>query len=145
MQNHYNLLYREEEREMLPLCQAEGIGVLPWSPLARGRLTRARDDQANSKRMPTDEYGKTLYVGAVEADHRVIDRVGVVAAARGIPRAQIALAWLLGKPVVTSPIVGATKLEHLQDAAAAVEVKLSAEEIRALEEFYVPHTVAGFV
>ena len=145
MQNHYNLLYREEEREMLPLCQAEGIGVLPWSPLARGRLTRAWENEPSSKRMQTDEYGKTLYTSAVEADHRVIDRVGEVAAARGVPRAQIALAWLLSKPVVTSPIVGATKLDHLQDAVAALAVKLSAEEVGVLEEFYVPHVVAGFV
>jgi aryl-alcohol dehydrogenase-like predicted oxidoreductase len=145
MQNHHNLLYREEEREMLPLCLAEGVGVMPWSPLARGRLARASEDQQSSKRMQTDEYGKTLYTSAVEADRRVVDRVGEVAAARGVPRAQVALAWLLSRPAVTSPIVGATRLDHLQDAVAALAVKLSAEEVAALEEFYVPHVVAGFV
>jgi aryl-alcohol dehydrogenase-like predicted oxidoreductase len=144
MQNHYNLLYREEEREMLGLCQAEGIGVLPWSPLARGRLTRAWEDQPSTPRGQTDEYGRTLYAAAAESDRRVVDRLGEVAAARGIPRAQAALAWLLSKPVVTSPIVGATKPHHLDDAVAALSVRLAAEEVAALEEPYVPHAVAGF-
>jgi aryl-alcohol dehydrogenase-like predicted oxidoreductase len=144
MQDHYNLLYREEEREMLGLCQAEGIGVMPWSPLARGRLTRAWEDGAGSRRAQTDEYGKSLYRGAEEADRKVVERAGEVAASRGVPRAQVALAWLLHKPGVTSPIVGATKLQHLEDAVAALSVKLSGEEIAALEAPYVPHRVAGF-
>jgi 1-deoxyxylulose-5-phosphate synthase len=142
MQNHYNLLYREEEREMLPLCTAEGIGVLAWSPLARGRLTR--DWDARTGRMETDEVGRKLYAGTLEADRRVVDRVANVARQRGLPRAQIALAWLLHQPVVTAPIVGASKLQHLDDAIAALSVKLTAEEIAALEEPYVPHAIAGF-
>lgn len=144
MQNHYNLLYREEEREMLGLCREEGIGVLPWSPLARGRLTRAWEDGADSKRAATDEYGKSLYRGAEEADHKVIERVGAIAASRGLSRAQVALAWLLHKPAVTSPIIGATRPHHLEEAIAALTVKLSPEEITALEAPYVPHRVAGF-
>jgi aryl-alcohol dehydrogenase-like predicted oxidoreductase len=144
MQNHYNLLYREEEREMLGLCQAEGIGVLPWSPLARGRLTRPWEDEPSTSRGQTDEYGQTLYHHAQEADRRVVDRVGEIAAARGVPRAQVALAWLLSKPAVTSPIVGATKSHHLEDAVAALSLRLSAEEIASLEQPYVPHAVAGY-
>ena len=144
MQNHYNLLYREEEREMLGLCQAEGIGVLPWSPLARGRLTRPWEDEPSTSRGRTDEYGQTLYDHAQEADRQVVNRVGELAAARGVPRAQVALAWLLGKPAVTSPIVGATKPHHLEDAVAALSLRLSGEEIASLEEPYVPHSVAGF-
>jgi 1-deoxyxylulose-5-phosphate synthase len=144
MQNHYNLLYREEEREMLPLCRAEGIGVLPWSPLARGRLAREWQEGAATRREETDVYGKTLYGGTEEADRQVIDRVGELAAARGLPRAQVALAWLLQKPEVTAPIVGATKPNHLEDAVAALSVKLSPEEAAALEAPYVPHPVAGF-
>jgi aryl-alcohol dehydrogenase-like predicted oxidoreductase len=144
MQNHYNLLYREEEREMLPLCREEGIGVLPWSPLARGRLTRPVEAQPSTKRAETDPFFKTLYNAAEEADRKVIERVGQVAAARGVPRAQIALAWLLSKPGVTSPIVGASKPNHLEDAVAALAIKLTSEEIRTLEEPYVPHPVAGF-
>jgi aryl-alcohol dehydrogenase-like predicted oxidoreductase len=143
MQNHYNLIYREEEREMMPLCQSEGIGVIPWSPLARGRL--ARPWQAEStKRHETDQFGQTLYARTEQADRQVIDRVGQVAERRGIPRAQVALAWLLGKPGVTAPIVGATKASHLQDAAAALAVRLTPEEVASLEEPYVPHPVAGF-
>jgi aryl-alcohol dehydrogenase-like predicted oxidoreductase len=142
MQNHYNLLYREEEREMLPLCAAEGIGVLPWSPLARGRLTR--DWDARTGRMETDEVGQKLYSGTVEADRKVVERVANVARQRGLPRAQIALAWLLHQPVVTAPIVGASRLQHLDDAIAALSVKLTAEEIAELEEPYVPHAIAGF-
>jgi aryl-alcohol dehydrogenase-like predicted oxidoreductase len=143
MQDYVNLLYREEEREMLPLCAAEGIGVIPWSPLARGRLTRPWDDKTN--RSETDETGKRLYTKSAEADKKVVERVAEIAAKRGVSRAQIALAWVLAKPVVTAPIVGATKLQHLEDAVAAVSLKLSAEEIKELEEPYVPHTVAGFV
>jgi aryl-alcohol dehydrogenase-like predicted oxidoreductase len=142
MQNLVNLLYREEEREMLPQCAAEGIGVIPWSPLARGRLTRPWE--TTSVRSETDEFGKRLFARMVEADRQVVDRVARVAEARGLPRAQIALAWLLSKPVITAPIVGATKLQHLDDALAAVSVKLTAEEIATLEEAYVPHPVAGF-
>ncbi len=142
MQNLVNLLYREEEREMLPQCAAEGIGVIPWSPLARGRLTRPWD--TTSMRAETDEFGKRLFARMVEADRQVVDRVTQVAEARGLPRAQIALAWLLSKPVITAPIVGATKLQHLDDALAAVSVKLTADEIATLEEVYVPHALGGF-
>ncbi len=142
MQNHYNLLYREEEREMLGLCQAEGIGVLPWSPLARGRLAREWD--VKTARTETDEYGKSLYANTEAADRQVVERVGEIAAAREIPRAQVALAWLLGKSAVTSPIVGATKVHHLEDAVAAVSVQLSEQEIASLEQPYIPHSNAGF-
>ena len=144
MQPHYNLLNREEEREMLPLCLAEGIGVLPWSPLARGRLARAWETQPSTPRGQTDEYGKKLYSGTEELDKPVIDRVGEIAKARGIPHAQIALAWMLQKPAVTAPIVGATKSHHLEDAVAAVDVKLSDAEIKDLEAPYVTHPIAGF-
>jgi aryl-alcohol dehydrogenase-like predicted oxidoreductase len=142
MQNLVNLLYREEEREMLPLCAAEGIGVIPWSPLARGRLARPWD--GTSMRSETDEFGKRLFARMAEADKQVADRVTQVSAARGLPRSQIALAWLLAKSEITAPIVGVTKLQHLDDALAAVSVKLSAEEIGKLEEAYVPHPVVGF-
>jgi aryl-alcohol dehydrogenase-like predicted oxidoreductase len=146
MQDHYNLLHREEEREMLPLCAEEGIGVIPWSPLARGRLTRDWRGEPDSERWKTDEFGKTLYVypATIDADRQVIDRVGAVAAAHGVRRAQVALAWLLHKPVVTAPIVGASKPHHLEDAVAALSLKLSDEELRSLEDPYVPHPVAGF-
>jgi aryl-alcohol dehydrogenase-like predicted oxidoreductase len=144
MQNLVNLMYREEEREMLPLCADQGIGVIPWSPQARGRLTR--DWDYKSIRTETDEaFGRMFKNTTEEADKRVVNRVAEVAKARGVPRAQIALAWLLHKPVITAPIVGATKLEHLDDALGSLEVKLSAEEIAALEEPYAPHPVAGFV
>ena len=143
MQNLVNLLYREEEREMLPLCAAEGIGVIPWSPQARGRLTR--DWDYTSIRTETDDAHRRLFGKSAEADRKVVDRVAEVAAARGIPRAQVALAWLLAKAVITAPIVGATKLHHLDDALASVNVKLTAQEIAALEEPYVPHAVVGFV
>ncbi|MGC9222696.1 MAG: aldo/keto reductase [Terracidiphilus sp.] len=143
MQNHYNLLYREEEREMMGLCQAEGIGVIPWSPLARGRLTRAWRSETTS-RSESDAYGNTLYSRTEEADRRVVERLGAVAEKRGIPRAQVALAWLLAKPGVTSPIVGASKPHHLEDAVAALNVRLTPEEMTALEEPYVPHPVLGF-
>jgi 1-deoxyxylulose-5-phosphate synthase len=143
MQPHYNLLYREEEREMLPLCAAEGIGVVPWSPLARGRLTRAWESQPSTERGQTDEYGKLIYSHAEDVDRRVVDRLGEVSAARGITRAQTALAWLLKKRAVTSPIVGATKPHHLEEAVASLSVNLSDSEIEALEATYVPHPLAG--
>jgi len=142
MQNHYNLLYREEEREMLRLCAAEGIGVIPWSPLARGRLTR--DAGLATDRVRTDAYGKTLYDAHEASDREVIEAVAAVARDRGLPRAQVALAWLLHKPVVTAPIVGASRVAHIEDAVAALSVRLSSEEIAALERPYVPHPVAGF-
>lgn len=143
MQNHYNLLYREEEREMLPLCQSEGIGVIPWSPLARGRLARPWQTE-NTKRYETDQFGKTLYAQTEALDRKVVDRVGQLSERRGVPRAQIALAWLLGKPSITAPIVGATKPNHLSDAVAALSLHLSTEEMVALEEPYLPHPVLGF-
>ncbi|MBS0416892.1 MAG: aldo/keto reductase [Proteobacteria bacterium] len=142
MQNFVNLLYREEEREMLPLCKAEGIGVIPWSPLARGRLARANDAEATN-RSEKDRFGAHVYRSISEGDRKIIDEVGRVAAARGISRAQVAMAWLLGKPNITAPIVGATKPAHLQDAVAALDVKLTEEEVTALEAHYVPHPVAG--
>ncbi|EPZ42935.1 aldo/keto reductase [Alicyclobacillus acidoterrestris] len=142
MQNYLNLLYREEEREMLPLCEAEGIGVIPWSPLARGRLTRDWDE--SSARSETDEFGKSLYATTAEADKKVVERVAEVAASRGVPRAQIALAWVLQKSPVTAPIVGATKMHHLDDAVASLSITLTPEEIAKLEEPYVPHPVLGF-
>ena len=143
MQPHYNLIYREEEREMLPLCAAEGIGVIPWSPLARGHLARPWDSEGGG-RAKTDEYGKTLYQGHAEADRKVVDRVGEIADAKGVPRAQVALAWMLHKPVITAPIIGASKPHHLDDAVAALDLKLSPEEIAQLEEPYIPHPVLGF-
>ena len=143
MQNHYNLLYREEEREMIPLCNSEGIGVVPWSPLARGRLARPWQSEA-TKRLETDQFGKSMYSQSEAVDRKVIDRLGEVAEERGVPRAQLALAWLLSKPAVTSPIVGATKARHLPDAAAALSLRLTPEEIASLEEPYAPHPVLGF-
>ena len=141
MQDHYNLLQREEEREMLPLCADQGVGVLPWSPLARGKLTREWDDATT--RSETDEFGKTLY-DTSDSDRFIAERVAEVARARGVPRAQVALAWHFAKPVVTAPIIGATKLEHLDDAVAALDLHLSEEEVGRLEEPYTPHPVAGF-
>jgi 1-deoxyxylulose-5-phosphate synthase len=143
MQNHYNLLYREEEREMMGLCQAEGIGVLPWSPLARGRLTRPWQSET-TKRSETDRFGNTMYSRTEDDDRKVVERLGQIAEKRGVPMAQAALAWLLAKPGVTAPIVGATKPHHLQDALAALSLHLSPEEIAALEEPYHPHPVLGF-
>jgi aryl-alcohol dehydrogenase-like predicted oxidoreductase len=142
MQNYVNLLYREEEREMLPLCRAEGIGVIPWSPLARGRLTRAWD--APSARAETDAFGRTLYAATADADRRVVEALAAVAAARGVPMAQVALAWMLRQPGITAPIVGATRLEQLDDAVAALGLQLTAEELAALQAPYVPHAVVGF-
>jgi aryl-alcohol dehydrogenase-like predicted oxidoreductase len=139
MQDHYNLLNREEEREMLPLCADSGVGVLPWSPLARGRLARPWD--TTTTRSETDAFAKTLYD---ESDRGIVEAVAKVAAGRGIPMAQVATAWLLSKPVVTSPIIGATKASHLEDAVAALDLVLTVEEIAALEAPYTPRPVAGF-
>jgi len=143
MQNHYNLIYREEEREMIPQCIDQGVGVIPWSPLARGLLAgnRTREGERLTTRAQTDAFADSLY--QPEVDFAVIDRLTEVATARGVPSAQIALAWLLHKRGVTAPIVGATKLGQLEDALAAEELSLSAEEIALLEEAYVPHAVAG--
>jgi aryl-alcohol dehydrogenase-like predicted oxidoreductase len=142
MQDHYNLLNREEEREMHPFCIDQGVGVLPWSPLARGKLTR--DWDATTNRSATDEFGSTLYGQAEDADRRVAEAVASIAAERGVPRAQVALAWVAQQEAVTSPIVGATKLSHLDDAVASLELDLTEAELERLEAPYVPHTVAGF-
>jgi len=139
MQNHYNVLYREEEREMFPLCADQGIGVIPWSPLARGRAARPWDE--HTARGESDEFGQRLYQAG---DRIVADEVGAVAEARGIPRAQVALAWVASNPVVTAPIVGATKPHHLSDAVASLDVKLTEDELARLAEPYQPHAVAGF-
>jgi aryl-alcohol dehydrogenase-like predicted oxidoreductase len=141
MQNYLNLLYREEEREMLPLCKAEGVGVIPWSPLARGRLTR--DWDASSARSETDAFGRSLYAKTADADRKVIEALGAVAARLGRPRAQVALAWVLAKSEVSAPIVGATKLEQLDDAIAALSLTLAREDIAELEAAYVPHAIVG--
>lgn len=141
MQNHYNLVQREEEREMLPLCEDQGIGVIPWSPLARGRLTR--DWDAETERSRTDDFGRTLY-DTSESDRAIADTVAAIAAERGIPRAQVALAWVLHNPVVTAPIIGATKPHHIDDAVAATEVELTDDEVTRLEAPYTPHPVVGF-
>jgi aryl-alcohol dehydrogenase-like predicted oxidoreductase len=142
MQNHVNLLNREEEREMLPLCADQGIAVMPWSPLARGRLARAWNE--TSSRQETDEFGKKLYTQFPDSDRLIVDQVSAIASARGVPRAQVAMAWLVQKKGVTSPIVGASKPDHLKDAVAALSLKLTAEEIAALEKPYVPHNISGF-
>lgn len=142
MQNHLSLLNREEEREMVGLCESEGIGLIPWSPLARGRL--ARDWGRNTNRARTDEVGNKLYTGFEEADRQIVERVGQVAAAYGVSRAQIALAWLLHKPAISAPIIGATQPHHLEDAVSAISVQLTAQDIRYLEECYVPHAPIGF-
>jgi 1-deoxyxylulose-5-phosphate synthase len=142
MQNHLNLLNREEEREMLPFCVDQGIGVIPWSPLARGRLTR--EWNATTERQQTDLFGGQLYGTMQESDHAIVDAVGAVARARDVPRAQVALAWVLQKSGVTAPIIGASRAGHLEDAVAALSLKLTAEEIAALEAPYVPHPVVGF-
>jgi 1-deoxyxylulose-5-phosphate synthase len=143
MQNHLNLLYREEEREMLPLCEDQGIAVIPWSPLARGRLTRAWQSET-TKRSATDRFGNSMYSRTEEDDRKVVDRLGEIAEKRGVSRAQVALAWLLSKPAITAPIVGATNPHHLEDAVAAISLKLAPEEIRSLQEPYTPHPVLGF-
>ena len=144
MQNHYNLLYREEEREMMGLCKAEGIGVIPWSPLARGYLTRPWDERRSTERAETDAFGKTLYVSTEASDRQIVERVEQVATTHGVPMAQVALAWMLQKEPISSPIIGATKMQHLEDAVAALSLKLTPEEIASLEEPYVPHSVLGF-
>ncbi len=143
MQNHYNLVYREEEREMIPQCIDQGVALVPWSPLARGLLagTRTREGERLTTRARTDPFGESLYTP--EVDFAVVDRVSEVAAGRGVPMAQVALAWLLHKPGVTAPIVGATKAEHLDDALAVEQLALSDEEITRLEEPYIPHKVSG--
>jgi 1-deoxyxylulose-5-phosphate synthase len=141
MQNHYNLLYREEEREMMPLCTDARIGVLPWSPLARGRLTRPWDTK--TPRTQTDTYGNALYLSTVDADKRIVDQVASIAAAREVPKAQVALAWVAQKAAVTAPIVGASKPHHLDDAIAALALDLTKAEIAQLEAPYVPHAVVG--
>jgi aryl-alcohol dehydrogenase-like predicted oxidoreductase len=138
MQNHYNLLYREEEREMLPLCADQGVGVIPWSPLARGRLTR--DWDATSARSETDEFGRGLYQ---PDDQRIVEAVGAIAAGRGVPRAQVALAWVASRPGVTAPIVGATKAQHIADAVAALALRLTDEEVRQLEQPYTARGISG--
>jgi aryl-alcohol dehydrogenase-like predicted oxidoreductase len=143
MQNHYNLIYREEEREMIPQCLDQGVGVIPWSPLARGLLTgnRTRTGERQTRRAETDPLGDSLYTP--EVDFEVIERADELAAARGVPTGQVGLAWLLHRPGVTAPIVGSTKVSHLEDALAAEQLSLSPEEIERLEERYVPHAIAG--
>lgn len=142
MQNHYNLAYREEEREMIPCCIDGGIGILPWSPLGRGLLTGSlKKNSQDSLRAKTDAYAQQLYTR--DSDFAIADRVAEVAAARGVSRATVALAWLMNKPGVTAPIIGASKEKHLEDAVAALDVKLEAEEIKRLEELYEPHPVLG--
>ena len=139
MQDHYNLLYREEEREMIPLCRDQGIGVIPWSPLARGRLTRPWE--ATTERTETDPAARGRYQD--DSSRRIVDVVATIAEQRGLPRSQVALAWLLARPGLTAPIVGATKPHHLDDAVAAVDVKLSEDEMAALEEPYRPLSIIG--
>jgi aryl-alcohol dehydrogenase (NADP+) len=143
MQNHYNLVYREEEREMLPLCREEGIGVIPWSPLARGFLAgnRRRDDRGETIRARTDDYAQELYFA--DSDFTIAERVVEIAGRRGVKPTQIALAWLLAKPGVTAPIIGASKLPHLDDAVAALAIRLDAEETAFLEAPYQPHAILG--
>jgi aryl-alcohol dehydrogenase-like predicted oxidoreductase len=142
MQDHLNLLYREEEREMLPLCEDQKIAVIPWSPLARGRLTRDWDE--TTARSETDEFGKTLYTQSIDADRKIVGAVAEIANARNVSRAQVATAWILQKSAVTAPIIGASKPNHLKDAVASLSVKLTGEEIAALEAPYIPHAIAGF-
>ncbi|MDX8356421.1 aldo/keto reductase [Sphingopyxis terrae] len=141
MQPQVNLVYREEEREMIPLCIDQGVGVIPWSPLARGMLTRDWDEKTT--RSDTDQFSKMIYGKTAEQDRKVVEAVSAIAAERDIPRAQVALAWLLGKPGITAPIIGATKARHLEDAIAALDVTLSAAEVERLEAPYVPHEVVG--
>lgn len=143
MQNHLNLLYREEEREMLPLCKEEGIGVIPYSPLASGRLTR--DWSETTHRSETDQVQKSKYDSTADKDRFIVERVAEIASKHGVPRVHIALAWLMQKQSVTAPIIGATKISHLEEAVAALDVKLTAEEIALLEEPYVPHPVVGLI
>jgi aryl-alcohol dehydrogenase-like predicted oxidoreductase len=141
MQPQVNLVYREEEREMIPLCIDQGVGVLPWSPLARGMLTR--DWNEKTARSETDMFSAYLYKATAENDRQIVEAVAALASEHGLPRAQIAMAWLLGKPGITAPIIGATKPSHLDDAIASLEVTLSADEIARLESPYAPHRVVG--
>jgi aryl-alcohol dehydrogenase-like predicted oxidoreductase len=143
MQNHYNLVYREEEREMLPLCLSEGIGVIPWSPLARGFLSgnRSRDDWGDTKRAKSDGFAHDMYYQ--DSDFEVVERVKDLAKQRGVTPSQIALAWLLHQPAITSPIIGASKMDHLEQDVAAIEIQLSSEELELLEAPYQPHPVLG--
>jgi 1-deoxyxylulose-5-phosphate synthase len=143
MQNHYNLMYREEEREMIPLCEEEGVGIIPWSPLARGFLagTRTKAEFGSTIRARTDEYAQKMYYQ--DSDFSVVDKLSAVAKQRGNSNAQVALAWILSKPGVTAPIIGASRMPHLEEAVAALEIKLSEEEVRALEAPYQPHPVLG--
>jgi aryl-alcohol dehydrogenase-like predicted oxidoreductase len=143
MQPQYSLLYREEEREMLPQCLDQGVGVIPWSPLARGKLTR--DWEVETNRSQQDAFARQIYAATEQQDRAVVEAVQRIAVERGIPRAQVALAWMLTKPVVTAPIIGATKPGHLADAIAALDVRLTDAEISALETPYVPHAVGGMV
>ena len=144
MQNHLNLLYREEEREMLPLCVDQGVGVIPWSPLARGKLARPWSEEPATERERTDDFGKVLYARTRDADKAVVDALGAVSEGLGVARSQVALAWLLRKPEVTAPIVGVSKRQHLEDAIAALSLKLDDDTVKALEAPYVPHPVLGF-
>jgi aryl-alcohol dehydrogenase-like predicted oxidoreductase len=144
MQNHWNLLYREEEREMQGLCLDQGVGIIPWSPLARGKLARAPESNETTARSESDRFTKVLYAAMEEADRRVLTEVDKLAKQRNLPHAQIALAWLTQKDGITSPIIGATKMKHLDDAVAALDVRLSDEEMKALEAPYVPHPISGF-
>jgi 1-deoxyxylulose-5-phosphate synthase len=143
MQNHYNLVYREEEREMIPLCREEGIGIIPWSPLARGFLmgNRRKEDRGETVRAKTDEYAHRLYYQ--DSDFAIVERVTEIARKRGVSNAQVALGWLLHQPGVTAPIVGASKMQHLDDAVAAIQLKLDKAELKALEEPYQPHQILG--
>jgi aryl-alcohol dehydrogenase (NADP+) len=143
MQNHYNLIYREEEREMIPLCEEEGIGIIPWSPLARGFLAgnRRKEDYGSTARARTDEYAQTMYYD--DSDFEVVNRVGKIAQQRDVSNAQIALAWVLQQPGITSPIIGASKMQHLADAVKATEITLDEGELKALDEVYRPHKVLG--
>lgn len=143
MQPHYNLVYREEEREMLPFCVDQKIAVIPWSPLARGLLTGKRSKERNeTERAKTDAFGKSLY--GMDSDFEIVNRLSDIAEQRGLPNAQVALAWMMGKPAITAPIIGASKPGHLEDAVASLSVKLSDEEVNRLEELYQPHPVLGF-
>lgn len=142
MQDQYNLLMREEEREMLPFCLDQGVGVIPWSPLARGHLARPWNTTTN--RSKTDEFGSTLYHQAEESDHKIVDAVGEIAKERGVSMAQVSLAWMLQKPAVTAPIIGVTKSEHLSDIVKAVDLELSEDEVQRLEKHYIPHYPEGY-
>ena len=144
MQPQYNLLYREEEREMLPLCLDQGVGVIPWSPLARGWLTRDWDE-GGTQRAESDAFARQIYAATADHDRAVVEAVARIAEARGVARAQVALAWVLAKPAITAPIIGATKPHHLADAIAALDIRLTVEEIASLEAPYVPHAINGMV